>query len=249
MTSKHSSSFFDWLRQPNSLLALAATIISASTFFLVYVREGELAIDLPDRIGIAVNDTDLELVIPIAVTNTGAPIAVKRVRRATAIATVKEDRAKDQPIELAWLFEKSYMGRRQYFQKYPEKMEEVIKCQREAEQKCIALMASSNKSGYEKTCQSKAEGECITDDYLDYVGRPVPFVLKGGESVHKVFEFIQPPNLGKRWGQVRGFDLTVTLHTETKTFSSKTFSFDCGNIELFDRVASYCREVGVKPDT
>lgn len=82
-----------WIKQPSSWLATIATLISLITFFIVYEYKGKLIVTLPDRIGICATG-DLSLIVPLSITNTGAPRTVRNVIRITAyiedIAPLKE---------------------------------------------------------------------------------------------------------------------------------------------------------------
>lgn len=77
-----------WFRQPSSWLSLVATVISVTTFFLVYAHKGEVRVVVPDELGVALLDGDLSVLLPLTLTNTGAPRTTTHIAR--IMATVKE---------------------------------------------------------------------------------------------------------------------------------------------------------------
>lgn len=98
-----------WFLQPASYLALIATGISVATFFLVYASPGNLRIILPDRVGVALTQGDISVVIPLTFTNTGAPRTVRHVQRVTA-SLIEIAPLNEQPTEVhaRWRFEYAY---------------------------------------------------------------------------------------------------------------------------------------------
>lgn len=108
------SNFISWFKQPSSWLSIIATLISLITFFIVYEYKGKLIVTLPDRIGVCATG-DLSIIVPLSITNTGAPRTVRHIIRITAIM---EDIAplKDNPtkVSVRWRMETKFVPRPGY---------------------------------------------------------------------------------------------------------------------------------------
>ena len=116
MPSKSNGS---WLRSPSNWISLAAVIISAITFFLVYANPGKILVIPSDTVGIALYKGYFSLAAPLTFTNTGAPRTVQHIIKVTAKVDAKTSTG-EKTAEMYWLFERAFVGRREYLAKYPE---------------------------------------------------------------------------------------------------------------------------------
>lgn len=112
MNAKDKQTLGAWFRQPSSWLSLVATVISVTTFFLVYAYRGEVRVIVPDEIGVALVDGDLSVLLPLTLTNTGAPRTITHIVR--VMATVKEftsEKKSAATVEVRWRRELKYTKR------------------------------------------------------------------------------------------------------------------------------------------
>lgn len=104
-----------WLPLSFSLVSL---LLSAVTFYLVHANKGELELLLPDKVGIALKNGRLDLVVPITFTNTGAPRQGRQV-----LATSAEVQTTSSPPFVAtteWTYEVGFVHRLRFFKDFPE---------------------------------------------------------------------------------------------------------------------------------
>lgn len=237
MNNEHPRKSRQWLKEPSSWLALVATCISISTFFLVYAFEGELRVILPDRVGIGLDNGYLTTIVPITFTNTGAPRTVRHVRQVKALVEPKvTTNTKNPSITMFSLQEKKFVGNDEYLKMFPEKETEYADCKEHENSEC--LEKSQNKSD----CEILAEDKCRHDDQAVYVSRPVPFPLFGEDSAAKVYQFIQEADVGSPVMSVIGFYLQVIAFTEKESTTSYKAYYDCKNDrELSRGSVTYCR--------
>ncbi|HEV2884643.1 MAG TPA: hypothetical protein VGW36_07280 [Pyrinomonadaceae bacterium] len=123
MAGARDKSFFSWLKQPASWIAIVAAITSFISFYLVYADPGELDLVLPDRVGIYHNleNDGLELLLPITFTNTGAPRTQRHIIRVTAELTPSQPPASgNSNPTFAWEYEKAIIGKLEWKKKYNE---------------------------------------------------------------------------------------------------------------------------------
>ena len=208
-----------WVKQPAVWLpvvaSLAAVIISASTYYQVYERQGELRIIMADKVGVTLlkNGSAL-LLIPLVFTNTGASRSVNHVTHMTAtMRSLDPQNLAGSQVEFFWRLERTMIGKFQYLQKYPDRAE------------------------------SKKENDAGSDiDVLDYVGRTFPFALYGGASVNKLFDFVQQTD--RFQPTLRSFELEVRAETDSKPVSSKPVKYVCDEEPKLEVDSfTYCRRL------
>jgi len=123
MKREFFTSFFKWIKEPSSWLALAATFVAVATFFLVYADPGELKLILPDRVGLQYGGSDrkVSMLLPLTFTNTGAPGTWRHILSVTAVLS-PEERVPEgtQNLTLAWEFERAFIDKREWLNKYPK---------------------------------------------------------------------------------------------------------------------------------
>ena len=125
------SSLWNWARQPSSWLALIALAMSAATFFLVQASPGDLLVILPDSVGIlriaplnAGAGQRLSLLLPLTLTNTGAPCTWRHITQVAAELEATEPATQVLRVNLAWEFEHRFLGSQQYLEKYKKALDE-----------------------------------------------------------------------------------------------------------------------------
>lgn len=120
MSEEKAHTFLSWLKQPNSWLSLSAAIVSIGTFYLVQASPGQLMVVLPVEVGAIHPRGNLELLVPLTLTNTGAP----RTRR-HVVTVLTELRPQGQegikPVVLRWESEKKFMGYLEFNKEFPGK--------------------------------------------------------------------------------------------------------------------------------
>jgi hypothetical protein len=124
MSPKTRKALIGWMKQPNSWLALTASIISFATFYLVYADRGRVELILPDRIGIQydVSSDVVEMLLPLTFTNTGAPRTQRHILRVTALVSPAQPPAPGNTNpSLAWEYEKVFIGEVEWIKKYPDR--------------------------------------------------------------------------------------------------------------------------------
>lgn len=105
------SNFSTWFKQPSSWLSIIATLISLITFFLIYEYKGKLIVTLPDRIGICASG-NIAIIVPLAITNTGAPRTVRHIIRITAnITDIAPLNDKPTKVSVRWRMECKFVPR------------------------------------------------------------------------------------------------------------------------------------------
>ena len=122
MAEDKSQGFVGWLKQPNSLVALSAAIVSLSTFFLVYENPGKLKVVLPVEVGLKLRGEKLELIVPLTLTNTGAPRTSRHVVTLLAELRPQSDQ-RAEPLVLQWRSEWKFVGYLEFNKRYPGKGE------------------------------------------------------------------------------------------------------------------------------
>jgi hypothetical protein len=123
MAEKKSPSFLQglwkWLREPAAWVSLSGAFVSVLTFFLVYANPGKLQVILPVDVGLHLQSGNLEVILALTLTNTGAP----RTRR-HVITVLTELRPEDQssfvPLTMRWESEWTFVGALEFFRKYPD---------------------------------------------------------------------------------------------------------------------------------
>jgi hypothetical protein len=114
-SSKSLHGFWEWLQQPNSWLSLSAAILSIITFYLVQANPGTLEVVLPANVGLRLRGDGLELLVPMTLTNTGAPRNHRHV--ITMVAFLQQ---KEKPVvPLRWESEWTFLGYLEFNRKYP----------------------------------------------------------------------------------------------------------------------------------
>jgi len=123
------TSFFNWIKEPTTWLALAATFVSVATFILVYADPGELKLILPDRVGLQYvgPDRKVEMLLPLTFTNTGAPRTWRHILRVTAVLS-PQGRVPEgtQNLTLAWEYERAFIGEREWLKKHPNENSHTV---------------------------------------------------------------------------------------------------------------------------
>lgn len=109
----------NWFRSPSNWISLIAFLISTVTFFLVYANPGKIRVIPSEAVGIGLYKGYFSLAAPLTLTNTGAPRTVQHITKITAVVNA-ETSTGVKTAEMYWLFERSFVGRREYLAKYPE---------------------------------------------------------------------------------------------------------------------------------
>jgi len=114
-SSKRLQGLREWLQQPNSWLSLSAVVLSIITFYLVQANPGTLEIVLPANVGLRLSADGLELLVPMTLTNTGAPRNHRHIISMVAFLQQKEK----QVVPLRWESEWTFLGYLEFNRKYP----------------------------------------------------------------------------------------------------------------------------------
>ncbi|MDD5559962.1 hypothetical protein [Candidatus Methylomirabilis sp.] len=118
MSEEKAHTFLGWLKQPNSWLSLSAAIVSIVTFYLVQASPGKLMVVLPVEVGAIYLRGNLELLVPVTLTNTGAPRTRRHV--VTVLAELRpQEQAGIKPVVLRWASEKKFMGYLAFNKEFP----------------------------------------------------------------------------------------------------------------------------------
>ena len=109
----------DWLKNPSSWLSVIAAVISVATFVLVHADPGDIKVVLPDNVGVKHVDGELLLLVPVTLTNTGAPRTVRHISSMTAhLNEDRKDRGNANTVALRWRTIFTLLGRAEYALKY-----------------------------------------------------------------------------------------------------------------------------------
>ena len=109
MKSTTAQTVSSWLYQPSSWISLVAALISVTTFFLVYAYRGEVRVIIPDRIGVALTSGDLSVLMPLTLTNTGAPRTARHIVRISAtLEGIAPLQGSPATINVRWRMELKY---------------------------------------------------------------------------------------------------------------------------------------------
>ena len=125
-----------WWREPSSWVAMIGAAISIGTFVLVQANPGSLVVVVPDRVSIRLPapvapqqggtggsseaDDTLSLLLPLTLTNTGAPRTWKHVTRVLATLTPSRPEQPGGPVDLVWEFEHRFVGEHQFRKEHPD---------------------------------------------------------------------------------------------------------------------------------
>src|SRR5208282_345117 len=115
-------SIYEWLKNPSSWISLSAAIISAISFWLVYLDTGAIKVLLPHRIGIGISigSWDLDILVPATFYNTGAPPTRRDIERITGrLHSLDKSVPLDGTVE--WTYEDKFVGHDEFFRTYPTK--------------------------------------------------------------------------------------------------------------------------------
>lgn len=116
-----------WFSQPSSWLSIIAAILSVITFFLVYAYKGDVRVILPDKIGIGLEKGDLSIILPLVLTNTGAPRTVIHIIQITAsiegIAPLQEP---PNEVDVRWRAEVKFVNEEEYMQDHIEPINRAV---------------------------------------------------------------------------------------------------------------------------
>jgi hypothetical protein len=127
-TASNIQSFYQWLKNPSSILSLIASILSIITFIFVYVDKGKIEILLPHNLGIGIsaNTKNFDFLVSAAYSNTGAPRTRHHIQHITAsIKSLGKATALDGKYN--WTYEQRFVGADEYLSKHRDKKDEGLR--------------------------------------------------------------------------------------------------------------------------
>jgi hypothetical protein len=111
-----------WFSLIAAILSIIAAITSFITFWVVQADPGTLKAFLPDRVGLRLfDDGTLQMIVPITITNTGAPRTHRHVTRISALVhAITSNNPQSSDVRLLWSDEDEFLSPEEYKEKHKD---------------------------------------------------------------------------------------------------------------------------------